>query len=400
MVKGFDMQNYGGWEVVKQLGSGGQSDVYLVRSPARVTQREKCIQDLRAALDGDKRQEIAESIYTYARPDLPSELGALKVFKIPKEPFFSPPPVAGPERSEKSEAIERFRKEVTVLRQNRRGLPKLLACDVDKYWMVTELFEEGSLERNITKYKGDAVSALHAFRSIVETVAALHAEGYVHRDIKPANVFIRNHTELVLGDFGIVYAPSEGERVTVTNERVGPRTYMPPWADEGERLEFVKPSFDVYMLGKLLWCMIDGRLKLPRERHRDPQFDLSLKFPDSRQKMLVVNSILDRCIVEKESSCLPSAQELLTIVDEGLTAIAKHQPILMDGKLELPCHVCGRGRYREYLSHMKLGYTDKSNFQAGPIVFRLFVCTVCANYQFFAPNFPEEAASRGWKETV
>src|ERR1700722_17151818 len=102
------MQNYGGWEIIKPLGSGGQSDVYLVRNPARVSQREKCLIDLRTALDGDKRREVAESIYTYARPDLPSELGALKVFKIPEEPFFSPPPV---EVSEKSEAIERFRKE-------------------------------------------------------------------------------------------------------------------------------------------------------------------------------------------------------------------------------------------------------------------------------------------------
>lgn len=392
------MPEYGGWEIIKPLGSGGQSDVYLVRSGARASMREKCLIDLRDAFDGDKRPEIAESIYTYARPDLPSELGALKVFKIPKGLFSdSPPP---PDATQKDEAIERFRKEFAVLRQNRRGLPRLLAWDLDKYWLVTELFEEGSLERNISRYKGDAVSALHAFRSIVETVAALHTEGYVHRDIKPANVFIRKHTELILGDFGIVYSPSEGERVTVTNERVGPRTYMPPWADEGVRLEFVTPSFDVYMLGKLLWCMVDGRLKLPRERHGDELFDLSLKFPNSRQQMLVINSILDKCLAEKESSCLPSAQELLPIVDESLTAIAKQQPNLINGKLELPCHVCGRGHYREQVKHMWLSYNDESNFRAGPIHFRLFICTVCANYQFFAVNFPEEAASRGWKETV
>jgi serine/threonine protein kinase len=38
----------------------------------------------------------------------------------------------------------------------------------------------------------------------VQTVAALHQEGYVRRDIKPANVFIRTNDELVLGDFGIL----------------------------------------------------------------------------------------------------------------------------------------------------------------------------------------------------
>ena len=61
------MQDYGGWEVIKPLGSGGQSEVYLVRSPAWASMHEKCLNDLRKALDGDKRREIAESIYSYAR---------------------------------------------------------------------------------------------------------------------------------------------------------------------------------------------------------------------------------------------------------------------------------------------------------------------------------------------
>jgi hypothetical protein len=61
------MQDYGGWEVIKPLGGGGQNEVYLVRSPARASMREKCLDDLRKALDGDKRLEIAESLYSYAR---------------------------------------------------------------------------------------------------------------------------------------------------------------------------------------------------------------------------------------------------------------------------------------------------------------------------------------------
>ncbi|MEI4884253.1 hypothetical protein Q8G49_29240, partial [Klebsiella pneumoniae] len=84
------------------------------------------------------------------------------------------------------------------------------------------------------------------------------------RDIKPANVFVGSADDLILGDFGIVYLPEQPERVTRTLERVGPLEYMPVWADLGERLEKVEPNFDVYMLGKLLWCMVAGKLKLPR----------------------------------------------------------------------------------------------------------------------------------------
>jgi serine/threonine protein kinase len=79
--------------------------------------------------------------------------------------------------------------------------------------------------------------------------------------------------ELVLGDFGIVFLPSVGEPLTETRERVGPRDYMAPWMDRGERVEDVHTCSDVYMLGKLLWCMISGKLKLSRENHRRKEFN-------------------------------------------------------------------------------------------------------------------------------
>ena len=106
----------------------------------------------------------------------------------------------------------------------------------------------------------------------MKTVATLHEKGYVHRDIKPANVFIRNDEELVLGDFGIVYVPGASDRLTHTDQPVGPRDNMPGWANIGVRLERVEPNFDIYMLGKLLWSMLDGRFVLPREYHRDAEY--------------------------------------------------------------------------------------------------------------------------------
>ncbi len=271
---------YGQWEVIgPPLGEGGQSRVFRVRTPARVAEREKCLLEIRTALDGDKRAELANAIWSYARAEGSSELGALKVFNIPpKGATLSPLP-----GSENHEAIERLKNEITVLSQKRRGLPELLDSSVDERWIVVELFPEGSLEHHMSKYRGKASLALRAFRSIVETAASLHKDNYVHRDIKPANVFLRTDDELVLGDFGIVFLGREDVRLTQTDEKVGPRDYMPQWADVGERLEEVQPSFDVYMLGKLLWCMVAGRLKLPREWHRQPKFDLAAMFPNNEQ---------------------------------------------------------------------------------------------------------------------
>jgi serine/threonine protein kinase len=305
------MPEHGGWEKLEPpLGSGGQGTVYKARTPARVAERTKCFENFRNLLDRSRLSEFAEASLSYARPDLPSELGALKIFNIPtSEP-------------EADEAIGRLKNEVAVLRENRPGLIRLLDANEQERWMVTELMSGGTIEKH--------PDTLKAFRSLVETVATLHKEGKVHRDIKPANVFIREGGHLVLGDFGIVYLPDQRERLTCTNERVGSRTYMPTWANLGDRFEQVEPNFDVYMLGKLLWCMIAGRLILPLWYHRRSQFNLATKFPNN-DHMHAVNFILDKCIVEFPEACLASAQKLLEVVDETRATLER-------GVSESRCH--------------------------------------------------------------
>jgi serine/threonine protein kinase len=332
-------------------------------------------------------------MWTYARPDDLSELGALKVFQIKRGALPLPPLPDEPEYEE----VQRLKNEIEVLNQNRPGLPTLLAENVRNYWIVTELFPEGSLEKHPLKYRGNAAAALRAFRSLVVTVASIHKEGYVHRDIKPANVFVRAEDELILGDFGIVYLPNQSERVTTTNERVGPRDYMPPWADIGERLSAVEPNFDVYMLGKLLWCMVSGRLKLPREYHREKEFDLTSMFPND-EKMGFVNSILDKSVVEQPAACLESAKDLLEVVDESITNLERGPMLDHEGKFRRPCRICGKGFYRPLPQPVIAQQSD--HHALSQIRFRLYICTVCAHYEFFAPGFPEEAAQRQWKATV
>ncbi len=383
------------WEEIEPLGSGGQSTVSLVRRPKRVKERYKSVNSLNRPPWPTKNEgverikilgEFAEAVWQYARPDEPEELGALKVFKLkPESSALEPLP-----GSEDYRAIERLKNEIAVLSQNRRGLPELLDSDVAQRRIVTEYFEEGTLEKQPFRYRGQVLRALKAFRSLVETVSDIHKDGYVHRDIKPANVFIRKDDELVLGDFGIAFIPGQPERVTFTDERVGPRDYMPQWGDIGERLENVQSNFDVYMLGKLLWCMVSGNRKLPREYHRRSDYDLTKQFPNEPE-MRVVNDILDKCVVEEPHHCLKSARELLEVVDNRLAAFGSGVPLSDEqGMLVLPCRVCGKGFYQEHT-------TARLQTDAHPILLRVFVCNVCTHYEFFAPGNPDEAAQRDWK---
>jgi serine/threonine protein kinase len=284
------------------------------------------------------------------------------------------------------QALGRLKSEISVLRQGRPGLPELLSANEAEKWIVTEFFPNGTLEDHLDIYRGKPAVALRAFHSLVTTAASLHDEKIVHRDVKPANVFIRDHSELVLGDFGIVYLPNQPDRQTRTNERVGPSDYMPPWAHRDQRFEMVEPNFDVYMLGKLLWCMVAGRLKLFREEHHSPEFDLTVMFPND-PNMHVINGILDLCIVLKPSDCRQSARQLLPAIDEAIGILSRGGQLLSDG-IPRPCRFCGKGYYRPGNPASNLDREIKLRTWRGqkpvPLApLRMFTCDTCGHVEMF-----------------
>lgn len=377
------------WERIKLLGQGGQSEVFLVRRLQRAAERERCVGMLAALSRRGWSQvdakEFATAMAEYARQERSEELAALKIFN---------PRSAGPQGE--LHARKRLRSEITVLQQNRPGLLGFVDASESEGWIVTEYCSWGTLEQHISRHAGDALGALRAFRPLVETVAGLHKERIFHRDIKPANVFIKDRGNLVLGDFGIVFLPGLPERITLTKESVGPHDYMPPWADTEERAEEVAGNFDVYMLGKLLWCMVAGRLKLPREWHKRPGYDLTLKF-EGDPRMNAVNAILDKCVVEDPKDCLPSAGELLLVVDAHFAVMARGGQLLSDG-VPRPCRVCGQGFYRPCGSSSSVpaevlavprgtlavpGQYLNSWRHDGASYLNCFVCDVCKHVEFF-----------------
>ncbi|HEV3220957.1 MAG TPA: protein kinase family protein [Candidatus Acidoferrales bacterium] len=332
--------------------------------------------DTRTKLTG----EFADAIADYTREDLTSELGAMKVFKLRD---------TGVEGEQ--QAMDRLRQEIEVLESGRVGLPKLLDFNLNEKWMVTEYFSAGTLESNFAKYRGNAALALKAFLSLVNTVAGLHADGIIHRDIKPANVFVREDDQLVLGDFGIVFLPNQANRLTRTGESVGPHDYMPPWAEVDGRLAEVHTNFDIYMLGKLLWCMVSGRLRLQRENFERHENDVRVLFRDD-PSMSVINVILRRCVVEPEAECQTSASDLFTIVSAFVHMLERDGQDLHVG-VPRPCRVCGQGHYQNE------GYasTQPPIPKEGPVGLRLwvsgnesatlsvfpYVCDTCGHVELF-----------------
>jgi serine/threonine protein kinase len=234
--------------------------------------------------------------------------------------------------------------------------------------------------------------SLSAFHSLVAAVAELHKKDIVHRDIKPANIFIDTQGNLVLGDLGLVYfSDDEQTRVTETWESVGTTHFMPTWAYKS--VDEVPASFDVYSLGKILWCMLSGKPRLIREFHHEEDNELEKLFPESRS-IHVVREILDQCIVERENQCLNDASELINVVDEVMVLLERNAQVVRND-IDIPCRVCGRGLYfrdPSVKSTVTLAQARAGVEIGTPINAQPWICNKCGHVELFAP--------KGWKNQL
>ena len=369
-------QEYGGWEKIRPLGEGGQGEVFLVRSPQRAKARNEaritisgCIGGVNPGVPGSALRaadELARGIAEFNRPENPNELGALKQFKVPDE------------SDKRDKVLQRFHNELNALQQI-EGEPaalRVLASGPYEYWMITEYHPAGSLSRYPEMFRGNARGALEALCPIIALVAKLHEKGIVHRDIKLGNVLIDRSGRLVLSDFGIVFREAD-QRPTELVERVGSRDWMAPWGHIGMRVDDVKENFDVFPLGKVLWCMISGRPMLPFWYFDKPQFDLTRMFPGD-PSMHAINAILANCIVQEEEACWTSARDLLVAVDSTLEMLAHGGQALTDG-VPRPCRVCGVGDYRPEQRFAMLSEHHP------PLKARIYSCWKCGHVQLFVP---------------
>lgn len=247
------------------------------------------------------------------------------------------------------QAAQRLKQEIDVLNEvHHPSLVQIVDSNAASKWFVMEYFQKGSLDKYLMETSGNVFGTLLRVRPLVAGVAALHREGFVHRDIKPQNIFIADDDRLVLGDCGLVFDTSTSvTRVTLSSEKVGTTDFMPPWAMGGMRLEEVRPSFDVFSLGKIIWCMISGRAVLRLYYHHDtdhPDFDVEKLFPNAPE-MAWARRLFEKCIVERERACLSNAVDLLDVIDETIEAL-RYGAQIPQQNMPLRCRVCGTGYYQ------------------------------------------------------
>jgi DNA-binding response OmpR family regulator len=196
-----------GHSIIRKLGAGGMSKVYLVKHLASGTER---VLKIVPITDSDDGSTVQRFIHEFA---LISGVHHPNVAQIFDQGF------------------------------------------TEEYaYIAMEYFPGGDLRAMAAR---DMTSdlALAVLMQVASGLGAIHQQGIVHRDMKPDNVMIRADGTLAIADFGIAKNSSEQLSQTQHGEIFGTPYYLSPeQATAGE----VDARSDIYSLGVMFYEMLTG----------------------------------------------------------------------------------------------------------------------------------------------
>jgi polo-like kinase 1 len=127
--------------------------------------------------------------------------------------------------------------------------------DRDNVYITLELCHRGDLMDFVTKRKRLTEPEAQFYQQqLLHGLAFLHGKNVMHRDLKLGNLFIDQHMNLKIGDFGLaVQLMYDGEQKT---EIAGTPNYIAPEILSGRRYSF---EIDIWSFGVILYTLLVGK---------------------------------------------------------------------------------------------------------------------------------------------
>ncbi len=188
---------------VRQLGEGGNADVYLVEE--KETGKQYALKELR-------------------------------------------------DRNRSEEKKSRFVSEIQIAKANSDtilGIIPVINYDCENYWYTMPVAEP--VMDFIHGKKIDEI--VNGVIQLCETLGQLHAQKIYHRDIKPSNIYYYNG-RFSLGDFGLVDFP-ENDDFTKSGKALGAIFTIAPEMKRNPKAADASKA-DVFSLAKSLWMLLSG----------------------------------------------------------------------------------------------------------------------------------------------
>lgn len=134
--------------------------------------------------------------------------------------------------------------------------------DGDMHYIVMEYIKGKTLKQYIQEFSPlSAARSVHIMKQLTSAIAHAHENGIIHRDIKPQNILMDEEGNVKITDFGI--ATSLGATsFTQTNSVIGTVHYLSP---EQARGGIATMKSDLYALGIVFYELLTGELPFSGE---------------------------------------------------------------------------------------------------------------------------------------
>lgn len=203
------MPDIPGYRVLRRIGKGGMSQVYLGVQESLDRQVAIKVMSPEALADEVSKQRFEQEARTIAKLEHPCIVGIHEVGR------------------------------------SYQGL---------MYYVLPYLAKGHLGQRDFTN---DEARTFEVLRALLSALEYAHARGIVHRDVKAENVLFDNADRPLLTDFGIALSKKDNTRITTAGLAVGSGGYMAP---EQARGEAVDGRADLYSVGVLAYELVTGRL--------------------------------------------------------------------------------------------------------------------------------------------
>ncbi len=211
----FPNERIGPWKVVKNIGKGGMSTVYLAERA-----------------DGRLSRQVAIKFLHGLAPG--------------------------------REMYRRMKSEQEILASlNHKYICRLLDAGIQENgrpYFIMEYVDGVPIDKWCTTQKLSISQRLRLFIQVCEAVSYAHQRLIVHRDIKPSNILVDTQGVVKLLDFGI--AKIIGDEQTATSNTIAGKNVMTPEFASPEQFhnQAVTTATDVYALGLLLYLLMTDSL--------------------------------------------------------------------------------------------------------------------------------------------
>lgn len=264
--------NVEGYTLIKKLGEGGMSEVFL-----------------------------AEELATHAQH-------VLKMLPIAAE---------GDEAG--GEMMDRFLQEFALVSQiDHPNVARIYHQGFSAHhaYIAMEYFPGGDLRELIAKGIAPEV-AIAILLQVAGALTACHAQGIVHRDMKPDNVMIRADGSLGLADFGIAKQLDSTFNRTKHGEVFGTPYYLAPEQALGMPVD---ERTDIYSLGVLFYEMLTGRRPFQADNAQALMYQhVNAPIPRLPAGLEVYQGVIDKMMAKKPADRFENANQLIEyIIGSGL----------------------------------------------------------------------------------